>query len=58
MIISKVTVTYCEVLSYYVPVQKFPCTSYGRSFTLAGLQIDSGGRNYQKTIKCLNRMIL
>ena len=36
-IISEVTVTYCEVLSHYVPVQKFLCTGYGRSFTLAGL---------------------
>jgi len=58
MIISEVTVTYCEVLSFYVAVQNFPCTGYGRSFTLAGQQIDSGGRKYQKTGKCLNRMIL
>ena len=58
MIMSEVTVTYYEVLSYYVPVQNFRCRGYGRSFTLVGLQIDSGGRKYQKTVKCLNRMIL
>lgn len=53
MIISEVNVTYCEVLR---TCKKLSCTGCGRSFTLAGLHIDSSGRKCQKTVKCLNLM--